>query len=471
MQTYTAPMHYAIIEGKVLESLAVFEDNSFDAILTDPPYGLGQRQPTPDEIAAYITGDELSTGGDFMGKAWNVPSVATWKALFRVLKPGGAVLCAGGPRVFDLVTIGMRMAGFEIRDSLCWMYGKGFPKSLNVSKAIDAAGGHVRPVIGTQTLTGNAAVSLKDKGGTYGVQVGTVPPKIVNLTGPGCQLSEQWDGYGTALKPGWEPIILARKPLAGTVVENVKAFGCGALNIDGCRLCEQGGTKKLNPGPGKPGNALQGSVGGELNGSFGVPIDGLGRWPANVALDEDAAQILDAEVGPRHSGKAVRHNGGGGQIFTGIGDNPYTPKPKLPDLGYLDGKTNVSRFFFSSKVSTKERERGCELLPPKSAGEMTEREEDTQGLESPRAGAGRTGGAHNHHPTLKPIALCQWEATMIKPPTKDACLLVPYSGAGSEVIGALLAGWPSVVGIEMDPDYVKIAMARIASWVPGAIKA
>ena len=178
-------------------------------------------------------------------------------------------------------------------------------------------------------------------------------------------------------------------------------------------------------------------------------------------------RLLDAQAGDRKSGKVVRRNGGGGKIFNGAKGSGVQP-----DGGYSDSG-GPSRFFYSAKVSTKERERGCELLPIKSVREMTgDREEGSAGLDSPRAGAGRTGGAHNHHPTLKPLTLCEWLAKLILPPTDTAVLLVPYCGTGSEIIGALKAGWPAVIGIEKDTEegYVNILHARVASWCPDVEK-
>lgn len=402
---------WSIQRGDVVAVLRGFQDNSFDALACDPPYGFS-----------------------FMNKAWDydVPSVETWAECLRVLKPGAPLVAFGGSRTYHRLACGVEDAGFELRDCLMWLYAKGFPKSQNISLTIDKAAGATREVVGTRVLTGNAAVSLKDKGGTYGVQVGTVPPKEVPVTAPATDLAKAWDGYGTALKPGHEPIVLARRPLDGTMAENVARWGVGGLAIDACRI---------------PRNEEQSS------------------YPANLAFDEDAAAIFDAEVGPRVSGKAVRRNGGGGQIMSGIGDQPYKPKPALPDLGYLDGKTNPSRFFFCSKVSTKEREAGCDGLPLRSAGEVTEREDGSAGLDNPRAGAGRTGGARNHHPTLKPISLTTWLARLIMPP-RPGVILVPFAGAGSEMIGALKAGWGAVFGIEREADYLPIARARLAHWCP-----
>ncbi len=367
----------------------------------------------------------------------------------------------GGTRTYHRITCAIEDAGFEIRDCLTWLYAKGFPKSANVSKLLDRAAGAERPVIGTQVLTGNAAVSLKDKGGTYGVQVGVVPPKTVNLTGPATDLAKEWDGYGTALKPAWEPIILARKPLDGTIVQNVTRWGCGALNIDGTRV------KGLKRTPGyvtaeksvfEPTSfGMRGHTEG-MRGHTEVDIN-EGRWPANLILDEEAGSILDRTVGQSKSTK-FREN---------VADGAVLPFSKRTAGGYSDSG-GPSRFFFSSKVSTKEREAGCALLPMKSAGDMTDREEDTAGLESPRAGAGRTGGARNHHPTLKPISLTEYIARLIMPPCQDSMLLVPFSGAGSEVIGALKAGWSIVVGIEREEEYVAISRARISHHVPESIE-
>lgn len=448
------PGSVEISQGDVLAALRELPDNAFDGLLCDPPYGFR-----------------------FMNKRWDydVPSVEVWREALRVLKPGAALLSFGGARTFHRIAIGIEDAGFELRDSLCWLYGKGFPKSLNVGKALDAAAGATRPVVGTRKLTGNAAVSLKDKGGTYGVQVGTVPAKVVDVTAPATPLAIAWDGYGTALKPGWEPIILARKPLDGTVAANVTKWGCGALAIDACRLDradgDESGWSKTGSAAG-PNVAMSGA-----NYARDAKPDADGRWPANVALSHTPDCIetpngegcvsdcpiymLDTAAGDRPSRKSVTRNGGGNQGGAVFGGRKAAARP---DSGYTDSG-GPARFFYCSKVSTKEREHGCEALPKRTAGEATGgREEGSAGLSSPRAGAGRSGGARNHHPTLKPIALTRWLASLIKPPSGDAMLLVPYAGAGSEIIGAVQAGWPLVFGIEGEAEYVQIAHARINAW-------
>jgi site-specific DNA-methyltransferase (adenine-specific) len=437
---------HEIVRGDVLEVLRTLPDDSFDAVLSDPPYGL-----------------------KFMAKAWDydVPSVEVWRECLRVLKPGGLLLSFGGSRTYHRIATAIEDAGFELRDQLLWLYAKGFPKSFNISKALDKSAGAERKVIGKRKLTGNAAVSTKDKGGTYGVQVGSAPAKEVDVTAPATPEAIQWHGYGTALKPAFEPICLARKPLEGTIIENVRKWGTGGLAIGACRIGDEGGTKKRPAKEGTTDSKCAYSDG--LNGGGPEPID-EGRWPANVLFDEGAAEYLDEVVGNRPSRKSVTRNGGGnagGAVF-----DKRVPGQAKPDSGRNENG-GPSRFFFCAKVSTKEREFGCEELVQKSAGEATGgRREGSDGLNSPRAGAGRTSGARNHHPTLKPIALNEYLAKLIKPPTADATLLVPYSGAGSEMIGALRAGWPNVLGIERDLDdegqvagYIEIAEARIAAWM------
>ena len=475
---------YSLAVGDVVSVLAGFNDNSFDALCCDPPYGFS-----------------------FMGKAWDydVPSVDLWRECLRVLKPGAPLVAFGGSRTYHRLACGIEDAGFELRDQLMWLYGKGFPKSQNIGLAIDKAAGATRAVVGTRTLTGNAAVSLKDKGGTYGVQVGTVPPKEVNVTAPATALAQAWDGYGTALKPAFEPIVLARKPLEGTMAQNVARWGVGGLAIDACRIEGEGNVTWSAP---------RGGIWRTDSAAKGELQEAGGRWPANLVLshsDECRSTGRYVEV---KNGTAVKHNGvvaGTGASF-GIGKPPGTPdagygtqqvevwecaddcpirlldeqagnRPSTPYPahtapgavlpltkrtagGYADSG-GPSRFFYTTKVSTKEREAGCEGLALRSAGEVTGgREDDSAGLDNPRAGAGRTGGARNHHPTLKPIALTTWLARLIMPPTPGAVVLVPFAGAGSEMIGCLKAGWAGVFGIEREAEYAAIAAARLAHWCP-----
>jgi site-specific DNA-methyltransferase (adenine-specific) len=191
------------------------------------------------------------------------------------------------------------------------------------------------------------------------------------------------------------------------------------------------------------------------NGSKAVGTTDQGRWPANLILDEQVAALLDAEAGDRPSTPYPEHAAPGAVL----------PLNRRTAGGYADSG-GPSRFFYCSKVSTKEREAGCEGLALRSAGEVTDREDGSAGLDNPRAGAGRTSGARNHHPTLKPLSLTTWLAKLIMPPTAAPVLLVPFAGAGSEMIGAVRAGWPYVLGIEREAEYIEIARARLKHWCP-----
>jgi DNA modification methylase len=243
-----------LLIGDALVRLKEVPDNSVDSCVTDPPYELG-----------------------FMGKSWDssgiANSVALWGEVFRVLKPGGHVVSAGGTRTYHRMACAIEDAGFEIRDSIHWTYGTGFPKSHNVSKAIDKAAGAERQVIGHHD------VGPDMRGGNYENAEGRM---IADITAPATDAAKQWEGWGTALKPSHEPFVLARKPIAQTVAANVLEHGTGALNIDACRVGSEGGC--VNAGPtGRPDESVN-ALGHGLNGSMSAPVQGLGRWPANTIL-------------------------------------------------------------------------------------------------------------------------------------------------------------------------------------------
>ena len=245
-----------LYHGDCLEELKKLEDNSVDAVIADPPYGLSNTKPqqVADVLRAWVTGDTESVPakrGGFMGKDWDsfVPPPAVWEECMRVLKPGGHMAVFAGTRTQDLMGLSIRLAGFEIRDTLGWVYGSGFPKSHNISKAIDKATAAEREEIATSE-------------------------------------AQQWDGWGTSLKPAIEPILLCRKPLDGTVANNVLAHGVGGLNIDACRV----GTNQplVRPSISRDDNDVFGKGLGA-----GVQEEPAGRFPANVLLDEHAAKEMD----------------------------------------------------------------------------------------------------------------------------------------------------------------------------------
>jgi|GEM_PF-359835 len=468
---------YQLIEGEVLEHLRSMPDNSVDGVLSDPPYGLGEREPTVPELIAYLQGDQLDTGGDFMGYDWHVPSVAVWREVFRVLKPGAHVLAFAGTRTQDLVALGMRAAGFEIRDSFIWLYGQGMPKSFNASKAIDKAAGVKRKVVGRQRLTGRAAQSGAIKGGfTF---TALAPPsagceKFIDINEPATAMAKRVEGYGTALKPGHEPILVARKPLEGSVVANIRKWGTGLLAIDACRIGTNGATKRsAQAAYPRSEDGREDRTHWARTGHNVVPLE-AGRWPANVLLDEHAAEELDAQSGIRPAGwfSSARKRGmgyGGADSQCDGGTSRSTG-----DEG------GASRFFYVAKPSRRERDLGLEDLPEREAITLANstirrcREHD-KGIKSAstRYTCGcpivygetvtRTAG-RNPHPTLKPIRLVEHLARLILPPN-GGTLLVPFSGSGSEVIGALKAGWDRIIGIEREPEFIAIAHRRVAAHV------
>ena len=291
-----------IIHGDCLEELKKLEDNSVDAVITDPPYGLSNTKPTQvaDVLAAWVTGDTVSVPakrGGFMGKDWDsfVPPPAVWEECMRVLKPGGHMAVFAGARTQDLMGLSIRLAGFEIRDTLGWIYGSGFPKSHSIGKAIDKAAGAEREVVGRRVRLGDST-DYPTRGDSMfaGSETG-------NITAPATSEAQRWDGWGTALKPAIEPIILARKPLDGTVANNVLAHGVGGLNIDACRV------PGVKPDTTRGASVNASSMAGPLGGQGRITDDGKGRFPANVLLDEHAAKEMDKQsVGTRAESRPSR---------------------------------------------------------------------------------------------------------------------------------------------------------------------
>jgi hypothetical protein len=255
-------------------------------------------------------------------------------------------------------------------------------------------------------------------------------------------------GQGTALKPACEDWWLVRKPLDGTVKANVAAYGTGGLQIDACRI---------GAGSTKP---VRGSAESNGAGIFGMgsrspqPDSTEGRWPAHLILDEEAAALLDAQSGTLHGAgnKSTRTEHVASDSIFGMGGGAPT---KIYDRG-----GGASRFFYVAKPSTAERDAGCDHLTPKSGGEATDREDDSAGVENPRAGAGRGGGRRNFHPTVKPVALMRWLCRLITPP--GGTVLDPFTGSGTTGVAAL-AEARMFVGVEREPDYFEIARARIGA--------
>ena len=357
---------HTIIHGDCLEELKKLDDSSVDAVITDPPYGLSNTKPkqVADVLKAWVTGDTVSVPakrGGFMGADWDsfVPPPAVWEECMRVLKPGGHMAVFAGARTQDLMGLSIRLAGFEIRDTLGWIYGSGFPKSMDVSKAIDKAAGAEREVVGVQRR-------FNEPSGIVNIGQGERVEIERKITTPATDAAKQWDGWGTALKPAIEPIILARKPLDGTVANNVLAHGVGGLNIDACRVSTDDDTSRP---PGRDG----GNATWDLSSREKPSVShAAGRFPANVLLDEHAAKEMDKQSGVLQSGKMKpTHTTASRDVFGQNAKGGYVTMETYGDSG------GASRFFpvFKSEEETPEtkgRFPANVLLDEHAAKEMDE---------------------------------------------------------------------------------------------------
>jgi len=449
---YYTDRHVAVHHGDCLDELAALPDASVDAVVTDPPYGLANTTPqqVADTLVRWVNGerDYLPAGAGFMGKAWDafVPPVAVWDECLRVLKPGGHLLAFAGSRTVDLMTLGLRLAGFDIRDSIAWLYGSGFPKSLDVARAVEheltreltrereftawmrttgvtarqineatgtQMGGHYltageQPAIPTAALLDAMRPLLPEvprwvEDEVAAREAAKVEARARNeglgflrALGDGGRLgttgahedAERWDGWGTALKPAFEPIVVARKPLAGTVAANVLTHGAGALNIDGCRVG-----------------------------------DDTGRWPTNVVLDESQAAELDQQTGELVSGKMrPTHTTAGRSVYGQNAAGGFTTMETYGDAG------GASRFFptfrYEAKAPTAERPRDGQVA----------------------------------HPTVKPLDLMRWLVRLVTPP--GGTVLEPFAGSGTTAEACVVEGF-RCIAIEREADYLPLIVKRL----------
>lgn len=402
--------------GDCLDVLQTLADNSVDSVVTDPPYGLS-----------------------FMGREWDydVPSVEIWAECLRVLKPGGHLLAFAGTRTQHRMCVRIEDAGFDIRDMIAWVYGSGFPKSLDVSKAINRAVGAEREVIGVDPQAARRNKTTSKFSDVYG-SINDAPS--CPLTAPATEAAQQWDGWGTALKPALEPITMARKPLDGTVAANVLRHGTGGLNINGCRVGDAGGTSKAGIDRGAP--TLNAFGDGLNTSSCGKAIEGLGRWPANL-IHDGSEEVLAAFPESDGSGSARTLKRGEREDEWGMGSLPG----ELRDAG----KGSAARFFYCAKSSKKDRNEGLDSFTPQTTS-------DGRAVAADNAHQhGKTERA-NHHPTVKPTDLMRYLCRLVTPP--GGVVLDPFAGSGSTGKGALLEGF-QFIGIERELEYWLIAHARL----------
>ena len=407
-------------------------DNSVDSIVTDPPYELG-----------------------FMGKGWDSSGIAfnveVWTEALRVLKPGGHLIAFSGSRTYHRMAVAIEDAGFEIRDQIMWIYGSGFPKSHNISKGIDKAAGAEREVVGSRPLTGNGKTMKSGFHQPDGTGAGaTIKEDIFEFTAPATDAAKQWDGWGTALKPAHEPMVLARKPLIGTVANNVLTYGTGGLNIEAARVPSDDGFEKAWDKPVTTNISADGGKYISEGAKHTVDLSDYkpsGRWPANIIHDgSDEVVELFPDTKATGSGKVSGfRKGGASENSVGLAG-----VKKAAD-GFSDSGS-AARFFYCAKASKRDRNEGLdgfEIKQTVGGGGLTE-----------------VGGAYgsikakaqNHHPTVKPTDLMRYLCKLVTPP--NGTVLDPFMGSGSTGKAAILDGF-DFIGIEQSEEYIKIAEARI----------
>ena len=415
-----------LLIGNCLDTLKQLANDSIDSVVTDPPYELG-----------------------FMGKSWDSTGIAfnvdVWQECLRVLKPGGHLIAFSGSRTYHRMAVAIEDAGFEIRDQIMWVYGSGFPKSMDIAKAIDkAAGANVikgEPfnVVGG-TNKSNGGSKFRSDHPEY------VKPKAIT------DKAKQWQGWGTALKPAHEPMVLARKPLSEkTVAANVLTYGTGAINIDASRV----GNEQLGGGT-LPDYRDVGAMSKEATGidklSFGQnprPADRIeqptytGRFPANFIHDGSDEVVA---LFPNSKGNGATGGGEGG-IWTKGNKQQVSP-------GFTDNGT-AARFFYCAKASKSERNGGLDGLPIVQGGGMSGTVD-----KSLKTGSGneRDGKQSNFHPTVKPLALMRYLINLVTPP--NGTVLDPFLGSGTTAVAATLDNF-NWVGCEMTEDYLPIIKGRV----------
>ena len=557
---------WSLHHGDCLEMLRALPDCCVDAVVTDPPYGLSDHPPKSivEALTCWLAGKPyVHKKAGFMGAHWDsfVPGPEVWCEVFRVMKPGAHAVVFAGTRTIDLMGIALRLAGFEVRDTpytsigagLCgaWVQGQGFAKSVRADRAV--------------------SMELCELPGEHCESTLPKPDKIQpdDHICPDHPDGEAWRGYGTALAPKYEPILMVRKPLDGTIGQNILKHGCGTFDIDGTRVAHgspqdlaahQERVAAIKARGGQMDNSWKNAS--DLSGASDVNL--AGRWPPNFLLvhdarckkvgvqavsanptwdtpnrdtepsafsgsrvskvrhangrdgessankryttegatafamlpgqrrnDEETVDVFECVAGcpvlslAEQSGSGGKNGSIGPAARARIRDNSVygrdagprgsfashgdvgTAARYFPQLEWDPELDNIMPFIYAAKATRSERDRGLEHFRERSGGEATEREDESISLASPRSGAGRGGGIRNNHPTIKPIKLIQRLARTVRPPTIDGLkplALVPFGGAGSEIIACLLENF-RVIAAELndsdDKGFVSIARARI----------
>tara|TARA_R110000765_G_scaffold312769_2_gene405781 strand:- start:1013 stop:2257 length:1245 start_codon:yes stop_codon:yes gene_type:complete len=393
-----------LLKGDCIKQLKVLKDNSVDSVVTDPPYEIG-----------------------FMGKGWDDSGIANnpklWKEVLRVLKPGGHLLSFSHSRTYHRQAVAVEDAGFEIRDQIMWIYGSGFPKSHNIGKSVDKLLGNERDVVGVSgTMNNHRGDGSHMMRSSSGVDA---RPREENIITKG---TSQYEGWGTALKPAHEPIVMARKPLSEkTVAKNVLEYGTGGINIDGSRIATDDklgrefkvGGQTLGAGQYGLNDGRKTKPTNNLEGTYHDETKGLGRFPANIIFDEEAGKILDEQSGNIKSTGGVRKKKD--VKYDASSYNKVNPQGQNANP-YAGEEGGASRFFYCPKASKKDRNDG------------------------------------NIHPTVKPTELMAYLIRLVTP--KGGVVLDPFMGSGSTGKAAVREG-VDFIGIEREKEYMKIAKTRI----------
>ena len=440
--------------GDCLEIMKKLPGSSVDSVVTDPPYGLEFMGKEWDKLQRKIWrgGNKYPDGADkFTGTRpayIGGTEVQEWhyqwaKECLRVLKPGGHLLSFGGTRTYHRMACAVEDAGFEIRDCIFWVYGSGFPKSLNIGKAVDKLQGNEREVIGTSKGKGYSSIQEKNIEQNNRPYVAGLPYLRAdrNLT----KGNSPWEGWGTSLKPAVEPIVLARKPLSEkNVAENVLKWRTGGINIDGCRVATTDVYSYKKCG----GSSF--SVGRGVDGTREYPaeIHNLGRFPANL-IHDGSEEVVG--MFPQSQGMASQ---------TDTKDTPSNYFGLDKHAGWRFGRGDngsAARFFYCAKASKAERNMGLEGLPALDP-HTTYAGDACALLTMGNTPTNYRDKVKNNHPTVKPVALMRYLCRLITPP--NGTVLDPFMGSGSTGIAAKMEGF-NFIGIEKDQEYFKIAEARI----------
>ena len=444
-----------LLNGDCIEQMQKLKDEGkqIDSVVTDPPYHLTSiverygkegSAPAKDKDGLY----QRQARG-FMGKEWDGGDIAfrtdTWELAYDLLKPGGYLLAFSASRNYHRMAVAIEDAGFEIRDQIMWIYGSGFPKSLNIGKAIDKRLGNEREVIGTRVSAfGDADGSETDDGRNLWGKEST---KEVELT----KGNSEYEGWGTALKPAHEPIVMARKPIEGTNIDNVLKYGTGAINIDGCRVQgdDTGGERKTTTRKSRDENNVwtDENSGMKQESNHFADADPRGRYPANVIHDgSDVVQEIFPQTSKSVSTKRTRKT-------VGMFGMPNDTTPEYDDEG------TAARYFYCPKTSAEERNRGLDSFETKKMGMSGGAQSKGDGYDKGQGiGLNRVIERKNTHPTVKPQELMKYLCRLVTP--KGGVVLDPFMGSGSTGMAAKDEGF-DFIGIEKEQEYFEIAEARI----------